>query len=160
MLSNTSYVEWLKKFTKDKEHFDDEEWAYRPEQISESDRENVSNLYLFYRGIERYASSNNIVPNYFDFGEYYKVKYNDFHFKIGHAHGQGSIVFFSKITGKNLKGFINFNNIINSNNSNKNKLSSLLIAMQKGGISNEEIESTINTSVNNIKKRILTKEKR
>ena len=73
MLSNTSYVEWLKKFTKNKDDFDDEEWVYCPEQLSEIDSENVRDLYLFYRGIERYARSNNIVPNYFDFGVFVMI---------------------------------------------------------------------------------------
>ena len=159
IMSSTNYVEWLKKFTQDKDNFADIEYAYGSDELTEIDRNNIELLYLFYKGIERYASMNRIVPNYFDFGEYYKVKYNDFYFKIGIAYGQGSSIFCNKVTGKNLKGFINFNNILNNNSDNLNKLSNLVNAMIQSGMKADDIIDTVNTTINNSKKRVLTKEK-
>ena len=156
MMSNTDYVEWLKKFTENKDIFVNKDWAYG--QLNDIDKENVNNLYLFYKGIGRYASFNHIVPNYFDFGEFYKVRYNDFYFKIGIAYGQGNSIFCSKITGKNLRGFINFNNILTTK-SDSYKLANLITAMQKSGIPMEDIINTVNTTINNNKKRVLKKEK-
>lgn len=159
IMSNTDYVEWLQKFTEDKDGFADVDYTYCSDNLKEIDRKNIETLYLFYKGIGRYASSNHIVPNYFDFGEFYKVRYNDFYFKIGVAYGQGSSVFCSKITGKNLKGFINFNNILTNNSASLDKLANLITAMQKGGIPMEDIMNTVNATVGNNKKRVLKKEK-
>ncbi len=159
IMSNTDYIEWLEKFTKDKESFADVEYNYCSEQLKEIDKKNIEDLYLFYDGIERYASNNHIVPNYFDFGEFYKIKYNNFYFKIGIAYGQGNSIFCHKVTGKNLKGFINFNSILTNDSDSLNKLSNLVIAMLKSGIPTEDIINTVNTTVNNNKKRILTKQK-
>lgn len=159
IMSNTDYIEWLEKFTKDKESFADVEYNYCSEQLKEIDKKNIEDLYLFYAGIERYASNNHIVPNYFDFGEFYKIKYNNFYFKIGIAYGQENSIFCHKVTGKNLKGFINFNSILTNDSDSLNKLSNLVIAMLKSGIPTEDIINTVNTTVNNNKKRILTKQK-
>ena len=159
IMSNTDYIEWLEKFTEDKESFADIEYKYCSEQLKEIDQKNIEDLYLFYAGIERYASNNHIVPKYFDFGEFYKIKYNNFYFKIGIAYGQGNSIFCHKVTGKNLKGFINFNSILTNDSDSLNKLSNLVIAMLKSGIPTEDIINTVNTTVNNNKKRILTKQK-
>ena len=43
MMSNTTYIEWLKQFTRNKDGFSDDEWLYFPEKISETDRKNVEN---------------------------------------------------------------------------------------------------------------------
>ncbi len=158
IMSNTDYVEWLQKFIEDKDSFTYVDYTYCSDNLKEIDKKNIETLYLFYRGIERYASNNHIVPNYFDFGESYKVKYNDFYFNIGIAYGQGSSVFCSKITGKNLKGFINFNNIL-TNHDSLDKLANLITAMQKSGIPMEDIINTVNTTINKNKKRVLKKEK-
>ena len=160
IINNTDYVEWLKKFTKDKDGFSDIEYIYCSDELEDSDRKNIKVLYLFYKGVERYASNNHIIPNYFDFGEFYKIKYNDFYFKIGIAYGQGNSFFCHKVTGKNLKGFINFNNILTNNSDNLDKLSNLVVAMVKSGIPTEDILNTVNAVVkNNNKKRVLTKQK-
>ena len=146
LMSETTYVEWLKEFTQDRDSFTEEDWAYSQEQLTDKDRENVDNLSLFYRGIENYANSNHIEPNFFDFGEFYKVKYNDFYFKIGIAYGQGTRIFFSKFDGKNMKGFINFNKVL-PQNKNTEKLSKLIIAMHKNGMPIEDILNTINETI-------------
>ena len=159
IMSNTDYIEWLKTFTQDKDSFTEEDLLYCQEKITDLDRENISNLSLFYDGIERYASNNHIVPNYFDFGEFYKIKYNNFFFKIGIAYGQGNSIFCHKVTGKNLKGFINFNSILTNDSDSLNKLSNLVMAMLKSDIPTEDIINTVNATVNNSKRKVLKKGK-
>ena len=157
IMSTTDYIEWFEKFTKDKGSFANIDYTYCSEQLEDIDRKNLDDLYLFYDGIEKFASANHIVPNYFDFGEFYKVKYNDFYFKIGIAYGQGNSIFYSRVTGKNLKGFINFNSILTNNH--LNKLSSLIMTMIKSGIPTEDIINTVNATISHNKKRVLTKQK-
>ena len=50
MMSNTNYLEWLNQFTQDKNGFYDDDWQYSPDLITESDKENVEKLGLFYEG--------------------------------------------------------------------------------------------------------------
>ena len=112
IMSNTTYIEWLIQFTQDKESFYDDDWSYFPEKISESDKENVEKLRLFYDGINKYAENNYIYPTSYNCGEFHKVKLNDFHFEIGYMAGQGVLFFFRKAPLEDDKEFIDFNDII------------------------------------------------
>ena len=112
IMSNTTYIEWLIQFTQDKESFYDNDWSYFPEKISESDKENVEKLGLFYKGINKYAENNIIYPTSYNYGEFHKVKLNDFRFEIGYRAGQGVSFFFRKASLEDDKEFIDFNDII------------------------------------------------
>ena len=70
MLSTTNYIEWLIEFTKKYESFTDSSWLYNPEELSENDFNNVSDLNLLYEIIDHYAEKNYIYPIPCDFGNY------------------------------------------------------------------------------------------
>lgn len=112
MFSSTDYIEWLNKFTQDKNGFSDDDWLYFPEKISDSDRENVGKLNLLYEGIDRYAEQNQLSPEPCKFGNFYRVKLNDFSFEIGILIGQGTVFFFNKVPLEEDKEFIDFKNIM------------------------------------------------
>jgi len=156
MISNTSYIDWLNQFTKDKKSFCDDQWLYFPEKISSTDRENVEKLNLFYEGINIYAKQNHIYPTLCNFGNFYRVNLNDFGFEIGTLIGQETIFFFNKVSLKNNKNFIDFNDIMSEKkqdnvdqiNAILDSLSNIVIKAYENGV---PIESIIDRLDNTIK---------
>ncbi len=120
MMSNTYYLEWLSQFTQDKLGFADDDWLYFPEELQESDRENVDNLCLFYEGIEEYAKRVHFNPIPCEFGNYYKIRLNELGFKIGILIGQGTVFFCEKIPVENERDFIDFKDIIGNESKKDN----------------------------------------
>ena len=116
MLSNTNYIEWLIEFTKKYESFTDNSWLYNPEELSENDFNSVSDLNLLYEIIDHYAEKNYIYPMPCNFGNYYKIKFNNIAFEIGLIAGQGVVNFCNKIELNNdiSLEFIDYNDIINN----------------------------------------------
>ena len=112
MMSDTTYMEWLNRFTQDKERFYDDDWLYFPERIEDADRENVEKLFLFYEGIREYAEQVHFYPTPCECGDFYKVRLNESGFKIGILFGQGTVFFCEKIPVENEEEFIDFNNIL------------------------------------------------
>lgn len=158
MMSNTAYIEWLNKFTQDKDRFSDNEWLYFPEKISESDRENVEKLCLFYEGIDEYSQQNYIYPIPCEFGDFYRVKLNDFCFEIGVLVGQGTLFFFKKASLEDEKEFIDFNDImigkkqynVDQINDTLDHLSSIVVTAYESGVSIEAIASTLDNTIKEI----------
>lgn len=73
--------------------------------ISEEDRLKISNLFLFYRVIEKYAEDNNILPyqvNPSSYSEctFYLISFNDFCFQIGITSGLGNMIYCKKAPRK------------------------------------------------------------
>lgn len=161
MMSNTEYLEWLNEFTKDKDRFCDDDWLYCPEKISDSDRENVEKLCLFYEGIKEYATENYIYPTPCDFGDYYKVKLNDFVFNIGILIGQGVIFFFDKTLIENKKELIDFKDVmigkkqdnVDKINATLNSLSSEVMAAYENGVPIKAIVDTLKNIIEEISKK-------
>lgn len=128
LLSNTDYIAWLVSFTVIHSSFYDDNWLYFPEKISKEDLEQVNNLHLMYRGIERYANRNYIYPTEFYFGNFYKIRIENIGFEIGMIEEHGRISFFcNRVQIENQNDFIDFNDIVNNKeydnvNTIKNKL--------------------------------------
>ncbi len=164
LMSNTNYLEWLNQFTQDKESFCDDDWLYFSDLISETDRENVSKLCLFYEGIERFAKSNHIYPIQDKFGNVYKIKLNEIGYEIGILIGQGSVFSCKRCPIKNEKEFIDFNDIMNNKkqeqvdriNTCLETISKMVVATYESGV---PIESIIYTLDNTIKEIIFQKDK-
>lgn len=156
MMSNPTYIEWLNQFTQDKDGFSDDDWLYFPEKISESDREKVEQLCLFYEGINKYAEKNHIYPTPCEFGNFYSVKLNNFGFEIGILVGQGTVFFFNKASLEDDKEFIDFNDImiekkqenVDQINATLDSLSSMVTTAYENGV---PIEAIVNTLDNTIK---------
>ena len=158
IITNTSYVEWLNQFTQDKDGFADDEWLYFPEEISSIDRENVGVLNLFYEGISKYASENHIYPIPCDFGNFYRVKLNDFAFEIGILVGQGTVFFVNKVSLEEGKEFIDFNYIMNDKkqdnvdniNAMLEALSNMVITAYDNGVPVESIVNKLDSTIRDI----------
>lgn len=162
IISNTNYFEWLNLFTQDKESFFDDEWLYFPEAILESDRKNVEKLCLFYEGIDRYASSNYIYPTpWKDFGNYYRIRLNQFGYEIGMAIGQGSHFFCRKASIDNPEEFIDFNDIMNDKKQNQvdfittnlDSLSNMVLTAYENGVPIEAIVNRLDQTIKKINSR-------
>lgn len=121
IISDTAYIEWLKQFAQDKDKFFSDDWVYTQKKLSEVERENISKLYLFYEGISQYASQNYILPLPCEFGNFYRIKLDDYYFKVGVLVGQGTVFFFNKETLNNRKEFIDFNDVMAQVNQDKSK---------------------------------------
>lgn len=158
MISDTSYIDWLNQFTQDKEGFSDDQWLYFPEKISSVDRENVEMLNLFYEGINRYAEQNHIYPKPCHFGNFYRVKLNDFGFEIGILVGQGTISFFNRVPLENEKEFIDFNDIMSEKKQDKveqinailDSLSNTVIMAYENGVPIESIINKLDSTIKGI----------
>ena len=163
LVSNTNYIEWLIKFTQDKEGFCNDDWLYFPEKLNEADRSNVYIFHLFFHGVENYAQANRIYPKPCDFGGFYKIRFNEIGFEIGMLVGQGTVFFCNKVAVKNEKEFIDFNNIMNNKkqkgvneiNEVLNYLYDVILSADENGV---PIQSIINTCDSTIREIISKKE--
>ena len=113
LISKTDYIKWLSSFLKDKRQFSDEDWIYFLDMFEDSDRLNMAKICLLYEVVSIYASKNNININTCDYGNYYKVIYEDFCFDIGVRLDQGVIFFCNEDIVKENDNVIDFNNILN-----------------------------------------------
>ena len=120
LISKTDYIKWLSSFLKDKHQFSDEDWIYFLDMFEDSDRLNMAKICLLYEVVSIYASKNNININTCDYGNYYKVIYEDFCFDIGVRLDQGVIFFCNEDIVKENDNVIDFNNILNIKEQEKN----------------------------------------
>ena len=114
MLSCDSYINWLNDFTLKYSRFNSDDWLYFPNEISKDDLENVDNLYLFYSGLRDYAYENSINSVECNYGDFYKIKYDEIGYEVGIMVGQGAIFFCNRVKIYD-NDFIDFNKIINNN---------------------------------------------
>lgn len=158
MFANSEYIDWLSHFTIENQNFSDDMWLYFPEKISKEDGSRVNDLCLMYEGIDKYASANYIFPYHCDFGNFYKIKFNDVGFEIGTLSGQGTIFFCSRVSIEDEKEFIDFNDIINNKKSDnvttiENSLSELsehVISLSNNGVPLEAITNTLNSTLSKL----------
>ncbi len=158
LMSNTNYLEWLNQFTQDKEGFSDNDWLYFPEQISDSDKENVEKLCLFYEGINGYADSNHIYPLQSYFGNFYRIRLDKIGFEIGILIGQETVFFCNKVAVENEQEFIDFNDIMTGKkqeqvdkiNANLESLSNMALTAYESGVPIESITYTLENTINKI----------
>ncbi len=158
LMSNTSYLDWLSNFTKDKNRFCDNDWLYFPERINDTDKENVGNLSLFYLGIKKYANENYIYPIPCKFGNYYKIILNEVGFEIGILIGQGTVFFCKKVSIDNEQEFIDFNDIMVGNkqervdqiNASLEALSNMVLTTYESGVPIESIVETLENTIKEI----------
>ena len=127
ILSNSEYINWLKEFLNTYPNFSDDDWLYYPNKISINDKKNVNKLYLLYYGIDEYCKTNYFYPSLNEFGNYYKIKYNNINFIIGHFIGQGNHFYVKKID--KLDDCIDFNNILY--NKKRENIESIKIDLKK-----------------------------
>ena len=158
LMTSTTYMDWLKKFTQNKDGFSDDEWLYFPEKISDYDRTNVEMLNLFYEGIDKYAKQNYIYPTPCEFGNFYRVKLNDFGIEIGILMGQGTVFFCRKVLFENDKEFIDFNYVMNGKKQDNvdtidttlDYLSNMVISAYEKGVPIEAIANKLDNTIKNI----------
>lgn len=159
ILSNTDYIKWLDRFTIEHSSFFDKDWLHSPEKISKEDLERVNNLHLMYRGIDTHANKNYIYPTSCNFGNFYNIKLENIGFEIGILGRQGTLFFCNRVSIKNQKDFIDFNDILNNKNVNVNataienklnELSNLITSLYKSGIPLKAIKSILNNTLKEI----------
>lgn len=158
LMSNANYLEWLNQFTQDKKGFFDDHWLYLPEQINDSDKENVEKLCLFYEGINGYARLNHIYPLQCDFGNFYRIRLDKIGFEIGILIGQGTVFFCNKVAVENEQEFIDFNDIMTGKkqeqvdkiNANLESLSNMVLTAYESGAPIEAITYTLENQINEI----------
>lgn len=131
---------------------------YSFNKLSDFDRKNVEMLNLFYSGIDKYARKNYIYPLLCDFGNFYKVKLNNFGFDVGMLVGQGTVFFFNKTAMENEDEFIDFNDVmvdkkqanVDQINATLDTLSNMVITFYESGVPIDAIVNTIDNTLKDI----------
>ena len=116
LVSNTAYILWLENFTKVYPKFTDDLHEHYPDELTADDCQKISDLYLFFKGIDDYASKNLIssqteelsFPN-----EYYVIVYNNIYYQIGIVSGQGTFAYCDRIKNPSTQ-VLDFNDVINN----------------------------------------------
>ncbi len=155
MMTNPDYFEWLNEFTQDKKGFSDDTWLYFPNEIKDSDKENVEELHLFYDGIDKYASANYIYPVDCEYGNFYKIRLDEIGFEIGVLSGQGVVFFCKKVPVENEQEFIDFNDIMTGKKQEEvdridaslDFLSEMVLATYESGVPIEAIANKLDSVV-------------
>ena len=151
IVSNSEYISWLENYTINHPNFTTEDWLYYPNKISDIDKEMVKKLEIFYGGIESYANKNYIYPSCFEYGVYYKIKFNNIGYKLSMVTGQGIRYFCKRVELENNDEFIDFNDIMNSKVQTnteyiKNSLEDLSKLLNKMLDNNIPVESIVETT--------------
>lgn len=152
LVANTDYILWLENFTKFHPKFTDDLNEHYPDELSAEDSQNISNMYLFFQGIDEYANKNFISSKIEDIyfpNEYYVIAYNNIFYQIGLVSGQGTFAYCDRI--KSSSHFINFNDIISNKpaenleliNQKLNELCKLVQSLHSLSVPSEIIIKTV-----------------
>ncbi len=157
LMSNNAYVNWLDKFTKNKNGICDDAWFYFTNNISEDDQINLEKLSSFYKGINTYAHLNHIYPLPCDFGHYYKVRSGDFGFNLTEIKGQGKFIYHCmRVNVSKPEDFIDFNDVVlNKKQDNVDSINKTLCGLKEminnaveSGVPIEALSETFNDTIN------------
>lgn len=78
------YIEWLSRFILEHRDFNTDDIKSLFKNIEEEDKNNILKLNYFYDLIDNYATdSNDLLPNFYSLGNYFKIKYNNEKLIIG-----------------------------------------------------------------------------
>lgn len=158
MMSSSDYINWLTNFTIDKDAFSDNDWLYNSSTIKKEDLDNIEKLYLFYEGIDKYARNNYIYPIPCEYGNFYKIKWNEIGFEIGVLMGQGTLFFCRKLLVKENHEFIDYNDIILNKKQKQveyiesclNSISDMILTAYKNGVPTNAIKTTLDDTIQEI----------
>ena len=158
MMSSSDYINWLTNFTIDKDAFSDNDWLYNSSTIKKEDLDNIEKLYLFYEGIDKYARNNYIYPIPCEYGNFYKIKWNEIGFEIGVLMGQGTLFFCRKLLVKENHEFIDYNDIILNKKQKQveyiesclNSISDMILTAYKNGVPADAIKTTLDNTIQEI----------
>ena len=95
LISNCDYMMWLEKFTLLYSSFADNTWLYKPDEISENEKEKVEKLELFFEGLSEYCHKYyiNISCNERFEEERINIKHDGIGYQLGLVIGQGGYVY-------------------------------------------------------------------
>ena len=152
------YIKWLNDFTKKNGGFTENDYLYFNDKISDIDKENVNKLNVLYETINNYAKKNYIAETPWEYGSFYRIKYDDNGYKIGAIYGKGIMYFCYRIPINKEDYFIDFKNILINKKENKaiifekylNDLSKEIVNAYKIGIPIEVIKTRVNNIVESI----------
>ena len=105
------YIKWLEEFTEKHSSFSTDSFLYKEEELSETDKKNVSIVETLYELVDDFADENYIKPIRHEFGAYYKIKHNDIGYYLGFDNGQGVSFYIARLKEPE-KGSIEYKNIV------------------------------------------------
>lgn len=169
LVSNTDYITWLNSLgsgddleifiNANVEMFRVDKCIYPQNKISDIDKEQIHNLYLFYMGIATYAHENYIYPIASDSLESYKIRLDDIGYKIGMQFGMNTSFLCKRIPVENENEFIDFKDVLNDKkrddiehiSTSLNSLSNAVLSTYESGVPLEAIINTLEGTLMNIK---------
>lgn len=95
VVANDKYISWLEQFTLVYKCFNDDNWLYNPEGLSEDDAKNVRKISSFFGALSEYCNRYyiNIACNNRYEVEHINIKHNGVGYQIGLLVGQGSLIY-------------------------------------------------------------------
>lgn len=114
ILSNDSYLIWLKEFTDKYPRFCENSF-YLSNKISDSDKIKVHEIKTLFLAIKRYAKNRKIESSDDNNINYYNLKFDNMGYQIGVFYDHGIVFCCNKVKIDEPQKFINFNDIVNTN---------------------------------------------
>lgn len=158
LVSSNEYMLWLEQFMSSRTGFLDDDWLYKPEEISKEDYERVEQLSCFLSGIRSYAARNFIrLESDDDYDSHVFIKFNEIGYEIGTFSGQGTVAYCHRVDISADKNFIDFNDIVTNKKQDNvdsitdklNELDSLVSVLLELGTPEDAILSRVSKSLSN-----------
>lgn len=158
LVSSNEYMLWLEQFMSSRTGFLDDDWLYKPEEISKEDYERVEQLSCFLSGIRSYAARNFIrLESDDDYDSHVFIKFNEIGYEIGTFSGQGTVAYCHRVDISTDKNFIDFNDIVTNKKQDNvdsitdklNELDSLVSVLLELGTPEDAILSRVSKSLSN-----------
>ena len=102
------YIEWLEKYTKENPSFTNGSIT------NVKDKENVDNLETFYYTINNFAKKNYIYPTETTCGNFYIIKYEENHYKVGYIDNEETIFYCQSINEVEDENIVDFTDVLNN----------------------------------------------
>ena len=113
LISNNNFISWLEQFTLKYNDFTDDDWLYKPDELSEVDTRNVGKLGLFFEALSDYCHKYyiNIDSNEMYEDECINIRHNGIGYQLGLVVGQGAYIYVNRKTPED--NAIEFMDIVN-----------------------------------------------
>ena len=100
LISNNNFILWLEQFTLRYNAFTDDDWLYKPDELSEVDTRNVGKLGLFFEAMSDYCHKYyiNIDSNEMYEDECINIRHNGIGYQLGLVVGQGAYIYVNRKT--------------------------------------------------------------
>lgn len=161
-----NYIIWLQEYTIKNYCFTTTTYLYKYKEkdLSKKEITNIGRLCQLFEIIDKYSQENYIYPQINESGTYYRIKYNNIGYHIGHFSEEDPTIHFCiRVRLDPQKEYIDFNNIIENKplprsvqlKQELQHLSNLIHTLSDHNIPLEAISDTVDEAIKKIKQKKL-----